>query len=113
MEKLIFKCDALMLVGDFNVWVDVEDDQNAKQLITLINAYGLNQIIHEPTHRCGHTLDQIYVNEFQLMVNHQVINDTLGLTTDHFPVMIELPSSKRQQKTRIIQTRKLKKRGLG
>ena len=43
-----------------------------------------------------------------MTVNHQVISDTLGLTTDHFPIVIELPPSNLQQKSRTIQYRKLK-----
>ena len=108
MEKIVFKGDAALIVGDFNVWVDIEDDKNATSLGTLMNAYGLNQLVQEPTHRSGHTLDQIYVNEFQGDIEHQVINDTLGLTTDHFPLLIELPSTNVQQTTRTIEYRKLK-----
>ena len=70
IEKLVFRGDALMLVGDFNVWVDIEDDEKGKQLLTLMQSYGMNQLIREQTHRGGHTLDQLYVNEFQLQVKY-------------------------------------------
>ena len=71
-------------------------------LMTLMHAYGLSQQVQEPTHRNGHTLDQMYVNEFQLHVKHEIITDTLGLTTDHFPMLLELPSSNVEQKTRTV-----------
>ena len=97
-EKLVFKGDAVMFVGDFNVWFGVEDDVMAGQLMTLMNSYGLSQQVTEPTHRHGNILDHIYLNEFQFDLNHQVICDTLGLTTDHYPLLIKLPSSTKQHK---------------
>ena len=109
VEKIVFKGDSVMFVGDFNLWVDMEDDCNAKQMLTLMNAFGHSQLVTEPTNRSGHTLDQIYVNEFQVQLDHHVIQDTLGLTTDHFPIVIEIPCRKIKQETRIIQYRNLKK----
>ena len=108
-EKLIFKSDSLMFVGDFNAWVDVEEDVNAKQLNAVMNAYGLNQQVQESTHRGGHTLDQIYLNEFQIEIKHSVISEPLGITTDHLPLLLELPSSNVQPKTQTVLYRNTKK----
>ena len=107
-EQLIFGGDALLVVGDFNVWVEVEDNRNGKELTTLMSSLGLNQQVLEPTHREGHTLDHVYVNEFQLNVEHQVIHDTLGITTDHFPIILELPQGNTQNKQKTVHYRKLK-----
>ena len=108
IEKIVFKGDAIMVVGDFNVWVDVEDDMNGKDLLKIMNSYGLNQQVVYPTHRGGHTLDQIYVNEFQLNIEYSVRDDIYGVTTDHSPLLIELPSTETQQNSRKIQYRNLK-----
>lgn len=94
IDKMIFKGDASLIMGDFNVWVDSEEDKTAKQLMTLMNANGLNQQVLQSKHRSGHTLDQIYINEFLLNLKHEVIHDTMGLTTDHYPILIEFPSAK-------------------
>ena len=107
IEQTVFKGDSTVIVGDFNVWVDDEEDQDAKKLLTLMSTYGLNQLVHEPTHRGGHTLDHIYINEFQIQITHEVINDTLGLTTDHFPIVLGIPSTSVQANTRTIHYRKL------
>ena len=64
------KCDILLVVGDFNVWKDVEENKDARSVTTLLNAHGLHQAIQEPTHRDGHTLDQVYYNDCQLEINH-------------------------------------------
>ena len=108
MERIVFLGDAVIIGGDFNVWMDVEDDLKSKDLTTLMQSYGMNQQVNGPTHRFGHTLDQLYLNEFQITVEHQVINDTLGLTTDHYPILMELPSSNINERKQIIQYRKLK-----
>ena len=108
LDKMIFKGDVALIVGDFNVWVEMEEEANANKLQTLMNAYGLSQHVREPTHRNGHTLDQIYFNECQADFKHEVWNDTMGLTTDHFPLCIDLPSCNITHNTRTIHFRKLK-----
>ena len=82
IDKLLNKGDLLLVVGDFNVWMDFENDTDTVRLKTLMNACGLTQMVQEPTHREGHTLDHIYVNEHQLEIEHSVIAEILGLTTE-------------------------------
>ena len=91
LEKIMFKGDALLLVGDFNVWVDVEDDINAKHMRTVMNALGLNQQVVGPTHRGGHKLDQIYVNEFQLDIKHLVMKETSESEATYEAMLNRLP----------------------
>ena len=52
-EKLVFKGDAVLFVGDFNVWVDTEDDVNARQLTTLVPSVKTKKCVAEGTWRCG------------------------------------------------------------
>ena len=98
----------MLIVGDFNVWVDVEENAEANQLISLMSTYGLNQIVEEPTQEKGHTLDQVYVNECQLEVNHRVINDTMGLITDHLPIILDIPTASKKENTQMVYYRRLK-----
>ena len=79
VDGIFHKGDILILVGDFNVWVDIEEDRDRKRLLTLMNAYGFNQLIQEPTHRNGHTLDHIYANKFQMDLKYRVVNGTFDL----------------------------------
>ena len=108
MDKILYIGDAMLVVGDLNVWMDVVDDPDTRRLRTLMNAYGLSQLVQEPTHISGHTLDHIYVNEYQIELKYEVICDTLGLSTDHFPLVIEIPSANLQDTTQTIKYRKLK-----
>ena len=92
MERTMRKDDVLLVLGDFNVWIEVEENQEARKMKTLMNAYGLSQRVKDPTHRGGHTLDHVYVNEQQIELEHEVIKVSLGLTTDHLPIIIKIPS---------------------
>ena len=108
MDKLFCKREILMVVGDFNLWVDVEDNPYTLKFISLMNSYGLTQIVNEPTHRGGHTLDHIYVNSFQIQLQYNVVNENLGFDTDHFPLIISLPAASQEHKTCYSSFRKLK-----
>ena len=85
------KAEMLIIVGDFNVWVDVKNNKNAKNLMTLMNAFGLDQLVNVPTHNAGHTLDHVYVNMKQLNITIEVLEDKLDISTDHNPIMLKLP----------------------
>ena len=62
-----------------------------KLLICCIYRKGLQQSIDEPTHREGHTLDHVYFNPYQLSTNHSVINEPMGFTSDHYPIVVQIP----------------------
>ena len=108
LENVFEKSDILIIVGDFNVWVDVEDNLDAKKLLKEMGAYGFTQIIEEPTHRCGHTLDHVYVNLYQMNLNAYVINDGFGVSPDHYPVMLEIPINESKVENTTISYRKIK-----
>ena len=62
VEKVFDKGDSIIIVGDFNIWVDKESDQDSEKVLTLMNKYGLAQLVDKLTHREGHTLDHVYSN---------------------------------------------------
>ena len=107
MDKTSRNGEELLVVGDFNVWVERQDDQDAKRLILLMNTYGLTQKVKYPTHREGHTLDHVYVNDFQLEIECEVLSDAQGMTTDHFPVILKIPTPTDQNLTKSVTIRKL------
>ena len=47
-------------------------------------------------------------NPYQLQCPHCVLTDDLGLTTDHNPIIVDIPSGRVEDKTRIVHYRKLK-----
>ena len=108
MEKLSKGGHPMLVVGDFNVWVDVDGDKDAERLLDIMSSFGLMQSIKEPTNRSGHTLDHLYTNPYQLNIQHTVVNDQLGLKTDHLPIQVQIPNSKAEPKIRTVQYRKMK-----
>ena len=108
VEQLFDKGDSVMIVGDFNLWVDEKDDKDSEKVLTLMNKYGLFQLVDKPTHREGHTLDHVYINPLQTDIEIKVIEETLGLTTDHYPIIIEIPTVEHQQEKQTIAFRNFK-----
>ena len=53
MDTLPDRDEKLIVVGDFNGWDDVTKDPDAKILRTLMNAYGLTQIL---CRGCSHSM---------------------------------------------------------
>ena len=108
MDKIMNRGDVLLIIGDFNVWMDVEGDMQREKLLTLMSGYGLSQMINEPTHRSGHTLDHMYINEHQVDFKHFTVNHTYGLSTDHYPLFIDIPFPKFSNTCQTVEFRKLK-----
>ncbi len=46
-----------VIVGDFNIWVDVADSQYTQSFNEILDNFGLKQHITGSTHELGHTLD--------------------------------------------------------
>ena len=109
IEKLTDTTEVLLVVGDFNIWVDQERNPDAKRLLKLMSAYGLSQLINEPTHKKGHTLDHLYINEQLMTVQHNVHTSTHGVTTDHYPCTIRIPSYAEEERKEKIELRQLGK----
>jgi hypothetical protein len=108
MERLTKEGNMLCVVGDFNVWVDVDGNKEAEGLIELMSSYGMLCVVGEPTHRGGHTLDHVYVNPYQITPYHSVVNESLGFTSDHFPIILQIPNICSDNSTQTIYYRKLK-----
>ena len=108
IEEVIEKGDTILVVGDLNLWVDVSTNKEAKDFVSLMNTYGLQQVVEEPTHKSGHTLDQIYTNPHQMALSYEVIHDTCGVSSDHFPILIQIPVAASNQANKMYWNRNIK-----
>ena len=109
MDKIFDQCDSIIVTGDFNVWAEVHNNTDTIRLMNIMNSYGLTQIIDEPTHKKGHTLDHVYVNLYQQEVSFEVDNNLYGISTDHQPIILEIPLIERQvEKQQTITYRRTK-----
>ena len=91
MDKVAAKRYSLLVVGDFNVWIEVEQNQDTKGLLEIMHWFGLAQHVSERTHKFVHTLEHIYFNEFESTKNDKVLDDTYGLSTYHYPIVVNTP----------------------
>ena len=56
----------LLVVGDFNLHINNENDENAAKFMELMVALGLVQHVTRPTHKSGNILDLIFMEFFFL-----------------------------------------------
>ena len=109
IDSLFDTAEVLMIVGDFNVWIDEEGNSEAKKVETIMSAYGLSQLVSNPTIKSGHTLDHLYINEEQMIPEVEVCNGTFGISTDHFPVIIKIPFVEEEERKETVTYRPIKK----
>ena len=61
LEQYIAAPGDLLITGDFNFHYDQPNSADVSRLRTLLHDNRLRQVLHEPTHRKGHTLDWLVV----------------------------------------------------
>ena len=81
-------CHKLVL-GDFNVHVDVENDYKAKRFLTMLSDSDFKNIISCPTHRGGRTLDLVLVPGTQNSGDFEVHPELTF--SDHYVILGCLP----------------------
>ena len=69
METVIMSTEKLVILGDFNIHIDVPSDVDARKLQDLFDCLGLEQHVREPTHTRGHTLDLIISRKCQSVID--------------------------------------------
>ncbi|XP_072016875.1 uncharacterized protein [Amphiura filiformis] len=95
----------LVVVGDFNLHLDILDDPDTRKFNRLIESLGLIQSVVGPTHRCGHTLDVIVSREMDSLVESTRV---LDLISDHALIACDLNVSKPSVPRKTITSRKLR-----
>ena len=88
LQTLIQKQGDSLLVGDFNVHVENRNDLDTHALLSTTESYGYQQMIHEPTHQKGGTLDLVFVkktSDFLFHVQNSLVLYDLchSVTSDH------------------------------
>ncbi len=59
LSNLVLETDKVIIVGDFNIHVDVDNDSLGSAFISLLDSIGFCQCVYKPTHRFNHTLDLV------------------------------------------------------
>ena len=96
----------MLILGDFNIHMDLPDDTDCKNMSDLLESMGLIQHVLQPTHELGHTLDLIITR-----ISDNIIAGcpyTGELFSDHFPVFCQLKSERPPVAVKHLQFRKIK-----
>ena len=89
--------DKIIIIGDFN-FPDIDWDLlsgfslASNQFCDLVFQTGLSQLIDQPTHKHGNTLDLLLTN-LDNNISHLQINSDQLLPTDHFSITFSLSIS--------------------
>lgn len=96
----------LIVLGDFNIHVDDNNDVTARDFISTISSLGMMQHITGPTHRSGHTLDLVLT---PLVGPLDLTCQSLDCGfKDHFAVFVTANVSKPALPKRVVTYRKTK-----
>ena len=89
LESVVLSVDPLLIVGDFNIHVNCQDDIDTTKLLDLFESTGLEQHVQIPTHHSGHTLDLIVTRLTDRIVASPPPRAEC-LFSDHMPVFCQL-----------------------
>ena len=101
METVILSKELLLVLGDFNVHVDVPENKDAAKFLDLLESLGLEQHVTEPTHVLGHTLDLVTTRRTEIVLGS--IPRSCRYLSDHAAVRcsicINKPAPRAKKKT--------------
>ena len=106
LETTILSPESLILTGDYNFHVDVEDDPDVRAFLDLLASMGLKQHVNVPTHVSGHTLDLMITREHDPVISSVPVADRY--LSDHASVLCSLNSEKPDCVAKIIRYRQLR-----
>ena len=95
-----------VIVGDFNIHVDIPDDAKTKRFMDLLYSFDLVQHVKTATHTLGHTLDLIIS---QRNSEFRISNLRLGeLISDHFSIKLDLSTVINETQSKTVLSRNIK-----
>ena len=63
LEHLISLSEQIVIVGDVNLHLDNTSNNQTREFLELLDTLNLSQLVNQPTHRLGHTLDCIITEQ--------------------------------------------------
>ena len=78
----------LCILGDFNIHFDCPHTPLTAKTVDILNAYSLQQVVTEPTHKGGHILDWVIVRPDEQIHRSTRVSDCLE--SDHYCLLVEL-----------------------
>ena len=109
LESVVLCSEQLIIVGDFNFHIDVQNDNDAVTLLDTLESFGLEQHVAGPTHTEDHT--QCTLDLIITRTSDKLINDSPRIDcylSDHASVLCSLNSNRPPLKTQKVTYRRLK-----
>ncbi|XP_061896832.1 uncharacterized protein LOC133645918 [Entelurus aequoreus] len=88
VADLVTHADNIIIMGDFNIHMNTPSDPQCVALQTIIDSCGITQIIHEPTHRNGNTIDLVLVRG--VTTSKVMILQYTKVMSDHYLIKFEV-----------------------
>ena len=92
IAQLISCAKNLVFLGDFNIHINILDNQHTQAYLDTVEALGLVQHIDQQTHQLGNTLDPVHMESLELIKVYHTFTSTY--ISDHCLVGIELQMKK-------------------
>lgn len=100
LSDLVLNTDKVIIVGDFNINVDIECDKLSVAFKTILDSIGFTQNVHKPMHCWLHTLDLVLA--FGIDCEELTIFPHNPVLCDHFLITFEFNLSSPPPKERSI-----------
>ncbi|MBN3305162.1 ZP1 protein, partial [Amia calva] len=95
--------DKLIILGDFNIHIDIKDVPLTVSFLSLLESVGFTQHVSGPTHCHNHTLDLVITRGVQ--IHNLIISPQNQMISDHCLITFELPGVELVTQERNIETR--------
>ena len=90
----------IIVLGDFNIHINNDQDVDVNRFKDILEALGLQQHVSFSTHRCGNTLDHIYTELGSTVIINYCREGSIP--SDHISVICGTNIQKRGQERSII-----------
>ena len=101
LEMIFVKNSNIIILGDFNLHVNDVFNPEVIQFHSILSSFGLNQLVDQPTHIAGNTLDLVITNQFESKIKDIKVDNVSS--SDHalifFKVSFEFNVSEKKSVT--------------
>ena len=105
-ENNFIHLNNLVILGDFNLHMNKVFDPHVIQFNQILSTFGFSQLIDEPTHVSGNTLDLLITNEGEIKINDIVIDEVNY--SDHCFIFFKIPWEFKKPQDEIISIKNYK-----
>ena len=88
LDEVVILPGILIIVGDLNFHVENTENHYASRFLELLDEYSLHQVIKEPTHENGGTLDLVITSDISSINNISIHGDSVN--SDHHPIQFTI-----------------------